>query len=308
MALRHLIESTVLRTSTRSIDVDCFATEGELSGERVLFVFNHDDHAFEFGVLDWYLHRRGLPPATVVVGKNLNTNPFVRALIETTWHEAVPRGSGMGGRIAERIEELYPGSVAVAQQNGRSRTGEMWTHPAMPRHWRRASGMELEEYLERTAIIPVVASTQYQPSIIDRALKHPAVQREGIGDFACILRTLTRQKGHAHLAIGAPVTAGTDEELLEAIDSFQQRHRRIYDTNAWAYEQRAGLPLAAWATTPVEIAPPLATLRRLPAELQPVAVSIYAMPAYQRSERENGRVPERVGEHREDYNADVTHH
>ncbi|RME31639.1 hypothetical protein D6789_02090, partial [Candidatus Woesearchaeota archaeon] len=131
----HALGKTLMELFTSKPFYRSIKVRGDehLGAPRTLYISNHADIVREAGLINYVLHRRGLPLAAIVVGDNLYENIFTRSFMRLFPTIPVPRGPGSGLVVGQRVERVLGEGRAVwlAQNRGRSKDGRNVTEPAI---------------------------------------------------------------------------------------------------------------------------------------------------------------------------------
>lgn len=268
---------------------------------RTLYISNHADIIREAALINKALRGNERATAAAVVGENLYANRYTRFVMGFIPTVVAPRARGKGGVVAARIERaLSEGQpVWVAQSRGRSKDGRNITQPALLRNLAKAAGQPVDEYLASTHVVPVAVSAEYDPAIVEKARQHPSLlarEKRWYSDALSCWHGLIGRKGGVVVDFGAPLAPVRTAWLAtRAVDNHIITHYRLWETNEVAYEERSDAgPLRKWDRLPVDLDYLQSRhtglhkrIQRLEPELQPVVMSIYAMPKHQFTTHKN---------------------
>lgn len=223
----------IARTTTR---LSCSGLERLDEDEAYLFVSNHRDIAMDPAFVNWVRYRYGMSTVRIAIGDNLLRKPYVSDLMRLNKSFIVNR-SARGREMMTALIQLSSyidhsiqsgHSIWIAQREGRAKDGNDRTDPALLKMFYMSQRKErsFSEAVERLNIVPVSISYEYDPCDASKANELAAKASEGIyrkGEFEdidSIVKGITGNKGHVHVAFGEPIRGEFEspEALAKEID------------------------------------------------------------------------------------------
>ena len=285
-----------------------------LSPDRAhLFISNHRDIAMDPAFVNYMLYHAGFDTLYIAIGDNLLKRPFVTDLMRLNKSFIVKRS--LKGRellksskqLSEYIHHLveHGKNVWIAQREGRAKDGIDKTETALLKMLgmaRRSEG--LAGSLKKLQIIPVSISYEFDPCDgmkADELLQKQTTgsyQKDEQSDINSIVTGVIGYKGHVHVAFGAELQPDSDDDeaIARLIDDQVINNYRLQQTNMLAVLQlrarsdtgypeiseEGELALAAFEADPAVADRFNQRISALPAEIQPVALQMYANPVLNR--------------------------
>lgn len=204
--------------------------------ESYLFVSNHRDIAMDPAFVNWVRYQYGMDTVRIAIGDNLLRKPYVSDIMRLNKSFIVNR-SATGREMMKALTQLSSyidhsvqngHSIWLAQREGRAKDGNDATDPAILKmlYMAHRKARSFAEQAKRLNIVPVSISYEYDPCDSLKANELYAKATEGAyekseyEDIASIVKGITGQKGHVHVAFGDPIEADFDtpEALAEEID------------------------------------------------------------------------------------------
>ncbi|MBR9882405.1 MAG: 1-acyl-sn-glycerol-3-phosphate acyltransferase [Oceanospirillales bacterium] len=227
----------IARTTTR---LSCSGLERLDDDEAYLFVSNHRDIAMDPAFVNWVRYQYGMSTVRIAIGDNLLRKPYVSDLMRLNKSFIVNRSARgrammtalnqLSGYIDHSIQNGH--SIWIAQREGRAKDGNDRTDPALLKMFYMSQRKErsFSEAVERLNIVPVSISYEYDPCDASKANELAAKASSGVyeksefEDIDSIVKGITGNKGHVHVAFGEPIRGqfDTPEQLAQEID------RQIY--------------------------------------------------------------------------------
>ena len=234
------------RTTTK---VSCSGIERLEHDEAYLFISNHRDIAMDPAFVNWMLYHNGMDTVRIAIGDNLLRKPYASDLMRLNKSFIVKRG--VQGRerltvltqLSQYIDHSIVGghSIWIAQRSGRSKDGDDRTDPAMLKmlHIGQRKARSFAEQAKRLNIVPVSISYELDPCDAMKATELAALAEDGeykkseFEDIQSIVRGITGDKGHVHVAFGEVITADfeDDEALAAELDRQIHANYRLHATN-----------------------------------------------------------------------------
>ena len=234
------------RTTTK---LSCSGIENLDPEEAYLFISNHRDIAMDPAFVNWMLYHAGMDTVRIAIGDNLLRKPYASDLMRLNKSFIVKRG--VQGRerltvlnqLSQYIDHSIVGghSIWIAQRSGRSKDGDDRTDPALLKmlHIGQRKARSFAEQAKRLNIVPVSISYELDPCDAMKATELASLAEKGeykkseFEDIQSIVRGITGDKGHVHVAFGEPITADfeDDEALAAELDRQIHANYRLHPTN-----------------------------------------------------------------------------
>ncbi|WP_432696834.1 1-acyl-sn-glycerol-3-phosphate acyltransferase [Marinobacterium sp. YM272] len=227
----------ISRTTTR---MTCSGIEQFDDEEAYLFVSNHRDIAMDPAFVNWVRYQYGMSTVRIAIGDNLLRKPYVSDLMRLNKSFIVNR-SARGREMMTALTQLSSyidhsiqngHSIWIAQREGRAKDGNDRTDPALLKmfYMSQRKQRSFSEAVERLNIVPVSISYEYDPCDASKARElaakatSGAYEKQEFEDIDSIVKGITGNKGHVHVAFGSPIRGqfDTPEDLALEID------RQIY--------------------------------------------------------------------------------
>lgn len=198
-----------------------------LEGHRFLAISNHRDIVLDPALVQYVMYQSGLPYTQICVGSNLLTSRLIEDLMRSNRMIKVIRGISArqlylsSQNLSRYIRETITSDTAsiwIAQREGRTKNGLDSTEQGLLKMFDMSGQGTFEENFRELNILPMSISYEYEPCD-SRKAREVLLRREGPytkkpkEDLHSILTGIRQQKGHIHLAFGAPLTA---EEIAQA--------------------------------------------------------------------------------------------
>ncbi|OOE74587.1 lysophospholipid acyltransferase family protein [Salinivibrio sp. ML290] len=216
-----------------------------------LFVSNHRDIAMDPALVNWCLHQQGLDTVRIAIGDNLLRKPCATELMKLNKSFIVKRSAKAPREMMKSLSQLSAylrlsldegQSIWIAQREGRAKTGQDVTDPAILKMFfmeGRKRKQAFDAYMEALNVVPVAISYQNDPCDVDKATELDAVNRLGayekseFEDIQTIVKGIVGDKRHVHVAFGEPVTLSQDtpESMAAKIDAQIHQLYRLYPAN-----------------------------------------------------------------------------
>ncbi|SIO31521.1 1-acyl-sn-glycerol-3-phosphate acyltransferase [Salinivibrio sp. ES.052] len=216
-----------------------------------LFVSNHRDIAMDPALVNWCLHQQGLDTVRIAIGDNLLRKPCATELMKLNKSFIVKRSARAPREMMKSLSQLSAylrlsldegQSIWIAQREGRAKTGQDVTDPAILKMFfmeGRKRKQDFDRYMEALNVVPVAISYQNDPCDLDKASELDAVNRLGayekseFEDIQTIVKGIVGDKRHVHVAFGEPVTLSQDtpESMAAKIDAQIHQLYRLYPAN-----------------------------------------------------------------------------
>lgn len=236
----------ISRTTTK---VSCSGIEKLDPDEAYLFISNHRDIAMDPAFVNWMLYHNQMETVRIAIGDNLLRKPYASDLMRLNKSFIVKRG--VQGRerltVLSQLSQYIDHSIAsghsiwIAQRSGRSKDGNDKTDPALLKmlHVGQRKERSFAEQVKRLNIVPVSISYEFDPCDAMKAKELASLAEKGeykkseFEDIQSIVRGITGEKGHVHVAFGDVITDDYADEdaLAEAIDQQIHANYRLHPTN-----------------------------------------------------------------------------
>ncbi|MBQ9450099.1 MAG: 1-acyl-sn-glycerol-3-phosphate acyltransferase [Bacteroidales bacterium] len=213
-----------------------------LAGHRFLAISNHRDIVLDPALVQYTMFRQGLPYTEICVGSNLLTSKLIEDLMRSNRMIKVIRGISARQLYlsSQNLSSYIRGTITtdrasiwIAQREGRTKNGIDTTEQGLLKMFDMSGEGTFEENFKALNILPMSISYEYEPCD-SRKAREILLRREGPytkkpkEDLHSILTGIRQQKGHIHLAFGAPLTA---EEIAEAARADKnERYQAIRQT------------------------------------------------------------------------------
>ncbi|MEM8766214.1 MAG: 1-acyl-sn-glycerol-3-phosphate acyltransferase [Pseudomonadota bacterium] len=219
-----------------------------------LFISNHRDIIMDTGLVNYTVHKAGLPTPEAAVGDNLLTEPLAADLMRLNKSFVIER-SVTGKRAIYRaltrtshyIQHVLKSgdSVWIAQREGRSKDGFDRTDPALLKMlalaWRKEAAT-FGDFVDHVALVPVSISYELDPCDAMKARELALIERDGHyekadnEDLTSIIVGMTGFKGRVHVHYGAPMQGAFEDgdALALALDKEIVGGLRVFPTQAAA--------------------------------------------------------------------------
>ncbi|WP_151705168.1 1-acyl-sn-glycerol-3-phosphate acyltransferase [Nitrincola alkalilacustris] len=213
--------------------------------EAYLFVSNHRDIAMDPAFVNWALYQYKLNTVRIAIGDNLLRKPYVSDLMRLNKSFIVRRSIKAPREMMAAMVQLSEyidhsiatgHSVWIAQRQGRSKDGNDRTDPTLMKMFYMAhrNKRTLCEMVDRLNIVPVSISYEYDPCDVFKARELAAIAEHGhyekgqFEDIDSIVKGITGQKGHVHVAFGDVLKGEfeTPDALAKEVD--RQIHTSYY--------------------------------------------------------------------------------
>jgi len=234
------------RTTTK---LSCSGIEKLDHDESYLFISNHRDIAMDPAFVNWMLYHNGMETVRIAIGDNLLSKPYASDLMRLNKSFIVKRG--VQGRerltvlnqLSQYIDHSIVGghSIWIAQRSGRSKDGDDRTDPALLKmlHIGQRKARSFAEQAKRLNIVPVSISYELDPCDAMKATELAALAEQGeykkseFEDIQSIVRGITGDKGHVHVAFGDVISTDFEDDGALAAELDRQIHAnyRLHPTN-----------------------------------------------------------------------------
>jgi hypothetical protein len=239
--------SQMINTTT-----DGFSITGQenLLGKPTVFIGNHRDIALDAAFLNYTLYMKDLKTARIAIGDNLLDKDFAEDLMRLNKSFIVHRniiGIKETYRKLHRLSSYIYKSITVdlesiwiAQREGRANNGNDSTDIAVLKmlYLSTRKTLELEEWLEKVNLTPVVISYEYDPldAVKARGWDGREELDKGINnerDIEELITGIRGNKGRVHLHICKPIRSESTslDQIAEAIDISIQSNYKLWPTN-----------------------------------------------------------------------------
>lgn len=255
MVLANYMKKMIARTTTK---LSCTGIDLLDPEEAYLFISNHRDIAMDPAFVNWVRHQCGMDTVRIAIGDNLLRKPAVSDMMRlnksfivnrsATGREMMKALTQLSGYIDHSISGGH--SIWLAQREGRAKDGNDATDPAILKMLYMAHRKErsFAEQVKRLNIVPVSISYEYDPcdSLKANELYEKATQgsyeKSQYEDIASIVKGITGDKGHVHLAFGDPIEGDFDtpEALAAEIDRQIISNYYLHPSNLIAAGQESG--------------------------------------------------------------------
>ena len=247
-----------LFTQMINTTTDGFSITGEenLLGKPTVFIGNHRDIALDAAFLNYTLYMKDLKTARIAIGDNLLDKDFAEDLMRLNKSFIVHRniiGIKETYRKLHRLSSYIYKSITVdlesiwiAQREGRANDGNDSTDIAVLKmlYLSTRKTLELEEWLEKVNLTPVVISYEYDPldAVKARGWDGREELDKGINnerDIEELITGIRGNKGRVHLHICKPIRSELTSlgQIAEAIDMSIQRNYKLWPTNYFSAKE-----------------------------------------------------------------------
>ncbi|WP_299179790.1 1-acyl-sn-glycerol-3-phosphate acyltransferase [uncultured Neptuniibacter sp.] len=233
MLVANYMKKMIARTTTK---LSCSGIDLLDPEEAYLFISNHRDIAMDPAFVNWVRHQYGMDTVRIAIGDNLLQKPYVSDIMRLNKSFIVNR-SATGREMMKALTQLSSyidhsiqsgQSIWLAQREGRAKDGNDATDPALLKmlYMAHRKARSFAEQGKRLNIVPVSISYEYDPCDYLKANELYAKATEGgyekaqFEDISSIVKGITGDKGHVHIAFGDPIEDDFDspEALAEEID------------------------------------------------------------------------------------------
>lgn len=233
MLVANYMKKMIARTTT---ELTCSGIDQLDPEESYLFISNHRDIAMDPAFMNWVRYQYGMDTVRIAIGDNLLSKPYVSDIMRLNKSFIVNR-SASGREMMKALTQLSSyidhsiqsgNSIWLAQREGRAKDGNDATDPAILKmlYMAHRKSRSFADQAKRLNIVPVSISYEYDPCDYLKANELFAKETEGgyeksqYEDIASIVKGITGNKGHVHIAFGDPIEADfeTPEALAEEID------------------------------------------------------------------------------------------
>jgi hypothetical protein len=303
-----LVKSYMDRLFKKTIKKFTVSNLDQIDKGPYLFMCNHRDIALDPTLVNFALLEDGHDSARIAIGDNLLTKPFASDLMRLNKCFIVKR-SAKGRKALEAYKTLsaYIGhslfeekvSIWIAQREGRAKDGNDYTEPAIIKMLainRDRRVEEVQDYIKRLRIVPVVISYEYDPcdglkaKELFQTAEYGEYKKGENEDLLSIASGIMGQKGNVHVCFGKPLDQGLDnpEAVASALDRQIIKNYYLHQTNFMAFHELYGdshdlSPLdEECKLTPLEHEKELKNfqdrINSMPPEHRKYALAIYANP------------------------------
>ena len=256
MLVANYMKKMIARSTTK---LTCSGIDLLDPEESYLFISNHRDIAMDPAFVNWVRHQFGMDTVRIAIGDNLLRKPYVSDIMRLNKSFIVNR-SATGREMMKALTQLSSyidhsivngHSIWLAQREGRAKDGNDATDPAILKmlYMAHRKARSFPEQVKRLNIVPVSISYEYDPCDYLKANELHAKATEGsyeksqYEDIASIVKGITGNKGHVHVAFGDPIEADFDspEALAEEIDRQIIENYHLHSSNLLAAGQSADI-------------------------------------------------------------------
>ena len=256
MLVANYMKKMIARTTTK---LSCSGIDQLDPEEAYLFVSNHRDIAMDPAFLNWVRYQYGMDTVRIAIGDNLLRKPYVSDIMRMNKSFIVNR-SASGREMMKALTQLSSyidhsivggHSIWLAQREGRAKDGNDATDPAILKmlYMAHRKQRSFSEQAKRLNIVPVSISYEYDPcdylkanELFAKATKG-GYEKSQYEDITSIVKGITGNKGHVHIAFGDPIEADfeTPEALASEIDRQIIENYHLHASNLLAAGQDAGI-------------------------------------------------------------------
>lgn len=259
MLVANYMKKMIARTTTK---LTCSGIDQLDPEESYLFISNHRDIAMDPAFVNWVRHQYGMDTVRIAIGDNLLRKPYVSDIMRLNKSFIVNR-SATGREMMKALTQLSSyidhsisggNSIWLAQREGRAKDGNDVTDPAILKmlYMAHRKSRSFGEQAKRLNIVPVSISYEYDPCDYLKANELHAKATDGgyeksqYEDIASIVKGITGNKGHVHVAFGAPIEQDfeTPEALAEEIDKQIIANYYLHPSNLLAADENADVNVA----------------------------------------------------------------
>ncbi|MGH1463698.1 MAG: 1-acyl-sn-glycerol-3-phosphate acyltransferase [Neptuniibacter sp.] len=252
MLVANYMKKMIARTTTR---LTCSGIDQLDPDEPYLFISNHRDIAMDPAFVNWVRYQYGMDTVRIAIGDNLLQKPYISDIMRMNKSFIVNR-SVNGREMMKALTQLSDyidhsiqsgNSIWLAQREGRAKDGNDETDPALLKmlYMAHRKKRSFSEQAKRLNIVPVSISYEYDPCDYLKANELHAKATEGgyeksqFEDIASIVKGITGDKGHVHIAFGDPIEGDFDspEVLATEIDRQIIENYHLHPSNLLAAGQ-----------------------------------------------------------------------
>ena len=268
-------------------------------GVPYLFVSNHRDITLDAFLLQHLLMEHRGTTSHIVFGQNLLSLPIMEVLFRSNKMIRMERGGSPRAfynslqHLSDYLNTLVGErqSVWIAQKNGRAKDGNDTTAPAVIKMLTLGGEGDALQTLNRLHIVPMSISYEWDPCDAMKATelmlsRKGSYEKAPDEDLRSVVSGIIGQKGHVHLAIGAPLSprelqpaegADVAEHVAKVLDLHIQHNYRLMPSNYAAYSIVSGkcLPMRYTQQTLDRLKE---RAKALPAEARDILFNTYAQP------------------------------
>lgn len=278
--------------------IDSVTISGDENLDRdtpYLYISNHRDIVLDSALLNYVMVRKDKRIAEIAFGDNLLMNEFVSDLIrinrsfivrrQLQLREKAKAAVTLSRYISYTIEQ--GNSVWLAQREGRAKDGNDRTNPTVLKMLYLGSRRErisFNEFVERSNIVPVAVSYEFDPCDVLKARELHRTEKNGEyrkrkdEDLLSMYRGLSGWKGRVHVAFGNRIQgdfSGADD-LASEIDSQIHNCYHLWPSNYIARDELTGKKHRDYSYTVEEVKRFMQRFRRESMEVKALALQIYA--------------------------------
>jgi 1-acyl-sn-glycerol-3-phosphate acyltransferase len=254
MLVANYMKKMIARSTTK---LSCSGIEQLDPEEAYLFISNHRDIAMDPAFVNWVRHQCEMDTVRIAIGDNLLRKPYVSDIMRLNKSFIVNR-SASGREMMKALTQLSDyidhsiqsgHSIWLAQREGRAKDGNDATDPAILKmlYMAHRKKRSFAEQVKRLNIVPVSISYEYDPCDYLKANELHAKATDGCyeksqyEDIASIVKGITGDKGHVHIAFGEPIEQDFDtpEALAEEIDQQIISNYYLHPSNLLAADENA---------------------------------------------------------------------
>ena len=250
--MQHMIDLTTTQftySGLENLDAD----------KNYLFVSNHRDIAMDPSFVNWALFSENFRTVRIAIGDNLLSKPFTSDLMRMNKSFIVKRALKAPREMMKAVIQLSDyifsslksdSSIWIAQREGRAKDGFDKTEPAIVKMFYingKKKKIPFNDYIKQLNIVPVAVSYEFDACDKHKAKELLAKAETGeykkseFEDIENIVRGITGQKGHVHVAFGKALQDDFEdaEQVATAIDKQIYQNYYLHPSNYIAAKQQS---------------------------------------------------------------------
>lgn len=224
---KNIIRPFLLYIKELSISEITMSGLGQLKpGEKYLFISNHRDIVLDSAFLNMVLLKNGFDTCQIAIGDNLMQHRLAELLFRVNKSYVIKREGNprelyayalrMSSYIYDLISEKKD-AAWIAQREGRAKDGNDFTQVGVLKMLSLSKKEDMKSHFKALKIVPVSISYEIDPCAFLKTREHlrkqadPTYKKAFQDDVDYIFQGLKGEKGHIHIAFGAPLDRALDE-------------------------------------------------------------------------------------------------
>ncbi|MDF1692430.1 MAG: 1-acyl-sn-glycerol-3-phosphate acyltransferase [Zhongshania sp.] len=288
------------------------------SEQAYLYISNHRDIALDPAFVNYALYHHERDTVRIAIGDNLLSKPFAADLMRLNKSFVVRRSARGPRQMLAAFRQLASyirfslleerSSIWIAQREGRAKDGNDATEAAVIKMIGMAQNKPDEsfsDYVNKLNIVPVSISYEWDPLDAAKAQELVHIERDGAyqkaehEDLKSIATGIVGNKGHVHVAFGAPLKGEFSDAVAVAakLDEVIIDQYRLHPSNIIAYmrvvqnDNWKALPMLPEITA-ADIEVFDKRFSQMPADYRNKAMEIYANPVINQLDSADLRIVE----------------